>query len=525
MPGIAFLGGKIFTSDPRNSIVTGVYANEGRIRRVGPAEEVRKHLPPDTKIIEIGGKTLLPGLMDAHNHMVHVGSTMQQMDARYPVVGSVQELSSGIANAAEDTPEGEWIRGWGMDYAKYPGASMPTRWEIDDVSSRHPVVIVHTSGHFALVNSIALEQAGIDDNVQDPKGGRFVRDEKGRVTGMLLDSAQREVIKGAVDVGNHGPDPGLDTPVSELVDIIADTCKAYHKEGLTSIVDAQVTAREMPAYVEARNRGLLTVKTHCMYLSNHLKDVKALGVLGFMGDKYLSGGTIKCYSDGSLIGCTAAFKSPYINPPDTYGYTYWDRDELKDLLEDAHTSGLHTGTHGQGDEAMDQIVGAWEQILKEHPREDHRHRIEHCGYPIEYLGAHGQARHPGDLPAILPLLQRRRLPDEPRPREGAQAHPPPLGARPRHPHRPQHRLPRGLLQTPGQHLGRRVPCHDGRAGHGQGRAHQRRGRHDRGYTGALSTPPTASSSTEVGKAADFTLIDGDILNTPGRLPAMTGTEE
>ena len=385
MPGIAFLGGKIFTSDPRNSVVTGVYANEGRIRRVGPAEEVRKHLPPDTKIVEIGGKTLLPGLMDAHNHMVHVGSTMQQMDARYPVVGSVQELSSGIANAAEDTPEGEWIRGWGMDYAKYPGASMPTRWEIDDVSSRHPVVIVHTSGHFALVNSIALEQAGIDDNVQDPKGGRFVRDEKGRVTGMLLDSAQREVIKGAVDVGNHGPDPGLDTPVSELVDIIGDTCKAYHKEGLTSIVDAQVTAREMPAYVEARNRGLLTVKTHCMYLSNHLKDVKALGVLGFMGDKYLSGGTIKCYSDGSLIGCTAAFKSPYINPPDTYGYTYWDRDELKDLLEDAHTSGLHTGTHGQGDEAMDQIVGAWEQILKEHPREDHRHRIEHCGYPIEYL--------------------------------------------------------------------------------------------------------------------------------------------
>ena len=468
MPGIAFLGGKIFTSDPRNSVVTGVYANEGRIRRVGPAEEVRKHLPPDTKIVEIGGKTLLPGLMDAHNHMVHVGSTMQQMDARYPVVGSVQELASGIANATEDTPEGEWIRGWGMDYAKYPGASMPTRWEIDDVSSRHPVVIVHTSGHFALVNSIALEQAGIDDNVQDPKGGRFVRDEKGRVTGMLLDSAQRAVIKGAVDVGNHGPDPGLDTPVSELVDIIGDICKAYHKEGLTSIVDAQVTAREMPAYVEARNRGLLTVKTHCMYLSNHLKDVKALGVLGFMGDKYLSGGTIKCYSDGSLIGCTAAFKSPYINPPDTYGYTYWDRDELKDLLEDAHTSGLHTGTHGQGDEAMDQIVGAWEQILKEHPREDHRHRIEHCGYPIEYLERMAKL-------GILAISQPSYLYyngdgflTNLGPERARKAYPPPLGARPRHPHRPQHRLTRRLLQTPGQHLGRRVPGHDGGSGHGQG---------------------------------------------------------
>ena len=517
MPGIAFLGGKIFTSDPRNSVVTGVYANEGRIRRVGPAEEVRKHLPPDTKIVEIGGKTLLPGLMDAHNHMVHVGSTMQQLDARYPVVGSVQELSSGIANAAEETPEGEWIRGWGMDYAKYPGASMPTRWEIDDVSSRHPVVIVHTSGHFALVNSIALEQAGIDDNVQDPKGGRFVRDEKGRVTGMLLDSAQREVIKGAVDVGNHGPDPGLDTPVSELVDIIGDTCKAYHKEGLTSIVDAQVTAREMPAYVEARNRGLLTVKTHCMYLSNHLKDVKALGVLGFMGDKYLSGGTIKCYSDGSLIGCTAAFKSPYINPPDTYGYTYWDRDELKDLLEDAHTSGLHTGTHGQGDEAMDQIVGAWEQILKEHPRDDHRHRIEHCGYPIEYLERMAELgilaisqpsylyyNGDGFLANLGPERARKLIPLRSELDLGI-----PIVLSTDSPvvsFRPLDNISAAVSRVTmeGQDMGKdeRISVEDAIRGYTINAAHSVFLENEKG-------------SIEVGKAADFTLIDGDILNTPG----------
>ena len=455
--------------------------------------------------------------MDAHNHMVHVGSTMQQLDARYPVVGSVQELASGIANAAEDTPEGEWIRGWGMDYAKYPGAQMPTRWEIDDVSSRHPVVIVHTSGHFALVNSIALEQAGIDDNVQDPKGGRFVRDEKGRVTGMLLDSAQREVIKGAVDVGNHGPDPGLDTPVSDLVDIIGDTCKAYHKEGLTSIVDAQVTAREMPAYVEARNRGLLTVKTHCMYLSNHLKDVKALGVLGFMGDKYLSGGTIKCYSDGSLIGCTAAFKSPYINPPDTYGYTYWDRDELKDLLEDAHTSGLHTGTHGQGDEAMDQIVGAWEQILKEHPREDHRHRIEHCGYPIEYLErmaklgilAISQPSYlyyngDGFLTNLGPERARKLIPLRSELDLGI-----PIVLSTDSPvvsFRPLDNISAAVSRVTmeGQDMGKdeRISVEDAIRGYTINAAHSAFLENEKG-------------SIEVGKAADFTLIDGDILNTPG----------
>ena len=380
--GLAFLGGTVFTADKRNTIASGVYVEGSRIKTVGHADEVRNSLPPDTKIVDIQGKTLIPGFIDAHNHMVHVGTTMTQMEAGYPKVGSIAELASGVANTAEETPEGEWIRGWGMDYAKYPGGTMPTRWDIDEVSRKHPVCIVHTSGHFALVNSVALEQAGIDDNVQDPKGGRFVRDEKGRITGMLLDSAQRVVIKGAVDVGNHGPDPGQDTPLEELVEAIDRACKAYHREGLTSIVDAQVTAREMPAYLEAKKRGLLGIKTRCMYLSNHLKDVKALGVIGLMGDEWLSAGTIKFYSDGSLIGCTAAFRSPYLNPPGTYGYTYWNRDELRDLLLDAHTSGLHTGTHTQGDEAMEQVISSWEEILKQHPRDDHRHRIEHCGYPV-----------------------------------------------------------------------------------------------------------------------------------------------
>ena len=517
MPGIVFLGGKIFTSDPKNSVVTGVYASEGRIRRVGPAEEVRKHLPPDTRVVNIDGKTLLPGLMDAHNHLVYAGMAMEQLDARYPVVGSVQELASGIANAAEETPEGEWIRGWGMDYAKYPGAQMPTRWEIDDVSSKHPVVIVHTSGHFALVNSIALEQAGLDDYVQDPKGGRFVRDDKGRLTGMLLDSAQRLVMKGSVDVGNHGPDPGQDIPVEDLVKTIDFTCKEYHKEGLTSIVDAQVTAREMPGYVEARNRGVLTVKTHCMYLSNHLKDVKALGVLGFMGDKYLSGGSIKCYSDGSLIGCTAAFKSPYINPPDSYGYTYWDRDELKDLLDEAHSAGLHTGTHGQGDMAMDQIVGAWEQILKERPRDDHRHRIEHCGYPIEYLErmadigllAISQPSYlyyngDGFLANLGPERARKLIPLKSELDLGI-----PIVLSTDSPvvtYRPLDNISAAVSRVTleGQDMGKdeRISVEEAIRGYTINAAHSAFLENEKG-------------SIEVGKAADFTLIDGDLLNTPG----------
>ncbi|MEE9199250.1 MAG: amidohydrolase family protein, partial [Dehalococcoidia bacterium] len=232
---LAFLGGVVFTADARNSIAGGVYVEDGRIRAVGHAEEVVKAIPQDTQVIDIQGKTLVPGFIDAHNHMTHVGSAMASVQVGYPQVGSIEELVSTIARAAEDTAEGEWIRGWGMDYAKYPDGRMPTRWDIDAVTRKHPVYMIHTSGHFALVNTAALELAGIPDSVQDPKGGKFVRDEKGRLTGMLQDSAQQVVVPGAVNVGNHGPDPGYRAPLEELVDAIDQVCSAYHREGLTSI--------------------------------------------------------------------------------------------------------------------------------------------------------------------------------------------------------------------------------------------------------------------------------------------------
>ena len=414
MPGIAFLGGKIFTSDSKNSVVTGVYASEGRIRRVGAAEEVRKHLPQDTRVVNIEGQTLLPGLMDAHNHLIYAGGAMKQMDARYPVVGSVQELASGIANAAEETPEGEWIRGWGMDYAKYPGAQMPTRWEIDDVSSKHPVVIVHTSGHFALVNSIALEQAGLDDNVPDPKGGRFVRDEKGRLTGMLLDSAQRLVMRGSVDVGNHGPDPGQDIPVEELVDTVEFTCKAYHREGLTSIVDAQVTAREMPGYVEAHRRGLLTVKTHCMYLSNHLKDVKGLGVLGFMG-RQASFGRVDQVLFGRVVNRVHGGVQEPVHQPagllrlHVLGPRRAEGPSGRGARAGAAHGDSRAGRHGDGPDSRG--VGADPEGEPEGgPPTPHRA----LWIPGRVPGADVEDRAAGDITAVVPVLQRRWVPGESR---------------------------------------------------------------------------------------------------------------
>ncbi|MFQ5934637.1 MAG: amidohydrolase, partial [Dehalococcoidia bacterium] len=327
--GLAFLGGKAFTADAKSTIASGVYVEGGRIRAVGHHDEMKKLLPADTRIVDIQGKTLVPGFIDAHNHLPSQGASLTGVDFRYPQVASIEDLAKAVALAAEDTPPGQWIRGSGMDYGKYPEGRMPTRWDIDPVSGDHPVSIGHVSGHFALMNTLALEQAGITDSTPDPKGGKLVRDEGGRVTGMLLDAAMQMVERGAVDVGNHGPALGYQASIQELVEDIDRACRAFHQEGITSVVDPQVTRREMPAYLEARTQGRLGVKTTCMFLSNHLTDVKALGLAGDLGDPWLSVGPMKFYCDGSLIGCTAAFYSPYQNQSDNLGYTFWSPEELK----------------------------------------------------------------------------------------------------------------------------------------------------------------------------------------------------
>jgi predicted amidohydrolase YtcJ len=378
---IAFLNGIVLTIDSKDNIFDSVYVENGKIRAVGTTDKIKANIPGDTTIINIKGKTLIPGFIDAHNHMCLQGAALGTIRFNFPEVASITDLVKNVAQAAETTKDGHWIRGWGMDYEKYPEKRLPTRWDMDAVSKNHPVCIVHYTGHFVLVNSLALKQAGVDDHTADPSGGKFVRDKKGRVTGMALDAAQQLVVPTSVKVGHHGPDIGYDAPLQEIVDDIHRACMAYQKVGITSVVDPQVTTREMPAYIEARRQGKLGIKTTCMYLSNHMKAINELGITGAIGDDWLSIGPVKYYCDGALVGGTAAFYMPLHNRPDTYGTTYWKAEELIDSLVQTHRSGLQFGIHAQGDKGIDIVLQAVQKALKQYPRRDHRHRIEHYGGP------------------------------------------------------------------------------------------------------------------------------------------------
>jgi hypothetical protein len=383
MRGLVLVNGRVFTARPGEPAFSGGVAIVGdRVVAVGGDAAVRAMAPPDAQQIDVDGGTILPGFIDPHNHLAFTGAELASVDVRYPGVASIADLVARIADAAERTPDGQWIRAVGVNPEQFPDGRLPTRWDIDEATRVHPVLVQHMSGHHALANSLALERRGVSDDTGDPAGGHLVRDDRGRVTGYCLDAAQALVVPIAVDIGHHGPGFHDDAPLEEIVGDIDRGSRAYLEAGITSIVDAQVTRRELDGYRLARERGLLGVRVTAMPISSQLQEYLAIGMAGRFGDDRLAIGPMKFYSDGALTGGTAAFSTPYGPSGEFTGSLYWgSEDEFRDAIVRAHAAGWQIGVHAQGDRAIDRVLDAYDAALTAHPRDDHRHRIEHCGGP------------------------------------------------------------------------------------------------------------------------------------------------
>jgi predicted amidohydrolase YtcJ len=383
MAGLILLNGRVFTARPGEPPFSGGVAIVGdRIVAVGGEAALRAMAPPDARSVDLEGRSILPGFVDAHHHLAFTGAELAAIDARYPGVASIADLVGRIAEAAERTPDGAWIRAVGMNPEMFPDGRLPTRWDLDEATRVHPVLVQHMSGHHALANSLGLESRGLDDTATDPEGGHLVRDERGRLTGYFLDAAQQLIVPAGVDIGHHGPGFHDDAPLEEIVADIDRGSRASLAAGITSIVDAQVTRRELTGYRVARERGLLGVRMTAMPISSQLEQFEAVGIAGAFGDDRLAIGPMKFYADGALTGGTAAFTTPYGPAGEFTGSLYWGSDEVfRDAIVRAHAAGWQIGVHAQGDRAIDRVLDAYDAALAAHPREDHRHRIEHCGGP------------------------------------------------------------------------------------------------------------------------------------------------
>lgn len=393
------VNGRVWTGDPAQPRATAVAISGNRIAAVGSEETARGAVSRDSVVIDAAGRTVLPGLIDAHNHYLATAEALASVDVRFPAVASRADLMRVIGDVAEVTPPGQWIRAVGLDWSKFPDGRPPTRQDLDEATLGHPVIVYHVSVHHALVNTPAMRARGITDSVQDPPGGRFVRDEAGRLTGLCLDATTDLILPVVIDIGCHGPNFHTLLPGEDSVALLAAASPVYLAAGLTTVCDPQVTRRELRVYQAAAARGLLGLRVALMPLSNHLDDFTALGLAPPFGDDRLRIVAMKLYADGTLIGGTAWFSAPYGPHGEFTGSTYWQPEQLRDLVGRAHAHGWQVGIHTQGDAAIGMSLDAIEAAMRAAPRIDTRHRIEHCGYPTP-----AQIRRMASL-GVIPINQ------------------------------------------------------------------------------------------------------------------------
>lgn len=379
MSGMLIHNAAVLTMDDAQPRAQALAVREGRIRAVGTAEQARAAAGPGAVEVDAGGRTVLPGFIDPHNHLLSTAESLAALDARYPRVTSVADLVALVAAEAEHTPPGQWIRGFSMDDAKYP-EGRPTRRDLDGATTEHPVIIYHVSGHQAVVNSAALAWSGIGEDVPDPVGGSFLRDEGGRLTGMVTDAAMELLLPLAVDIGCHGPNFHTDLPAEQLLGWLSDAAGPYLSAGVTTVCDPQVSARELRVYRAARAAGTLPLRTFGMPLSHQLDSLTAVGLAGPFGDDWLRLSGMKFYSDGTLLGGTAKFSVPYGEHGEFHGSLYHHPDQLVDLVTRAAREGWQVAIHTQGDAAMEHTLKAIASAARV-SGPDPRPRVEHCGYP------------------------------------------------------------------------------------------------------------------------------------------------
>ena len=379
-----YFRGRFHTQDPSRPSASALAVLGGRIVAVGDDSLVDELVADRT--FDLGGRTVVPGFNDAHNHMLFYGGTLTSLNLASPPMRSVADICAAVRERAAATPEGGWIIGSKYDQNKLAERRHPTAQELDAVAPKHRVWLRHTSGHMCTVNSLVLADIA---GKPVPSGGVVEQDADGRRTGLVQEQAQALVS-------------GLVYPLSvdSMVDMIGLANRNYLAEGVTSATEAGVGAAlvlhspiELRAWQEARRRGVLTVRTNLLlgvemlHHTDHAHDEEAPfaldgGLSSGMGDEWLRIGGVKIFSDGSLIGRTAAMFEPFYGDDGVEcgcGFFQTEPDVLKRLIIDAHRSGWQVGTHAIGDRAVATVLDCYEEAQRLYPRSGTRHRIEHCG--------------------------------------------------------------------------------------------------------------------------------------------------
>lgn len=392
---IIFLNGNVITVDSQDRQCEAVSVWGNRISFVGTTQEARKRIGPEDRVIDLAGRSLLPGFNDAHCHFGYAGTAKLQAFVGYPEVQSVEDIKKVVAAWAAKTPKGQWIVGRGWDETKYPDRRRPTRWDLDEVAPDHLVFLTRTCGHMSVVNSKVLAAESIDRNTLDPHGGMIERDSKGEPTGLLLEHA-------------HIPLRGKTAPSVDLLDKGMDTVnQEFMQVGITSATDMSGrNPNEIRLFQKKLSRGEIQFRINYAVRNSGPvtlgTDYVKTGLLTGYGSPWMRLGCFKAQMDGSGSGGSAGMWTPYPGSDHYTGILHMTQEELDRLVFQGHEAGYQVCVHAVGTQAIEMTLLSFERALRKIPRPDHRFRIEHCTFCEDSLA--DRIRDLGVIPVIGPAF-------------------------------------------------------------------------------------------------------------------------
>ncbi|MEM2447294.1 MAG: amidohydrolase [Candidatus Bathyarchaeia archaeon] len=362
---LVILNANVVTLNPRQPRAQALAVKDGRIVAVGSNSEVSRCVNSETKIVDLRGKTVVPGFVDCHVHMTSFGQQLQALDLRD--VRSICEMKAKLREYAERNPEKKWILGGRWDHEKFVEKRFPTRWDLDVAVSDKPVFLVRVCGHVGVANSKALELAGITKGTVI-SGGKVDLDEaSGEPNGVLRENAM-ELVWQVV------PKP----TAAELEEACVKACQKAVEEGLTGVHWIVDSGEELHVIQKLCKEGKLPLRVYVGVPAKLLDEAVKLGLSTGFGGDMVKLGFVKVFADGSLGARTAALKEPYSDKPETSGMLLLSQRKLNSIVLKAHRAGWQLAVHAIGDKAIESVLKAFSKAFKKHPSKNHRHRIEHC---------------------------------------------------------------------------------------------------------------------------------------------------
>lgn len=366
---------RIYTQDPEQPMAEAMAIVGERIAAVGPKDAVRPWHGPHTRLLDLAGAVVWPGLADAHLHLEGYARRRIGVDVEAP---TLEEALERVARRAAHTPPGDWIigRGWLQErWGRFPSAD-----DLDRVAPAHPVALWARSGHALWVNREAMRRAGITAATPDPPGGRIARDPQGEPVGLFFEGAM-ELIARAI------PEPS----VEELAEALYEALHELAALGLTAVHNFD-GPRSFAALQILHGRGDLPLRV-VQYLPLAVLDhAIAVGLRAGFGDAWLRIGGVKIFADGALGPRTAWMLAPYEGEPGNLGIAFTPPDMMREAARRATVAGLSLAIHAIGDRANREVLNLFAALRaleaqRGIPPEARRHRIEHA-----------QLVHPDDLP-------------------------------------------------------------------------------------------------------------------------------